>query len=68
MKNFNRNTCTSCVRAQIVDKWGRKITLLGQHAFEWKISIEGATGNITMQTYTNGSEARKEFSKLKQKR
>lgn len=68
MKKFNRNNCESCVRAVIVDKWGRKITLLGQHAFEWQIAIEGATGNMTIQSYPNGAKARQVFQELKKKR
>lgn len=29
MKRFNKQNCTSSVRAQITDKWGRTITLMG---------------------------------------
>lgn len=68
MKKFNRNNCESCVRAVIVDKWGRKITLLGKYAFEWQIAIEGATGNMTIQSYPNGTKARQVFQELKKKR
>ena len=34
MKRFNKQNCTSSVRAQIIDKWGRTITLMGTHAFD----------------------------------
>lgn len=68
MKKFNRNNCTSCVRAVITDKWGRKITLLGQHAFNWEIAITGCTGDIVIKSYPNGNEARKAFQELKKKR
>lgn len=68
MKKFNKSNCASCVRAQIVDQWGRTITLMGQHAFEWEIAIEGCTGNITIKQFPNGREACKHFSQLKRKR
>lgn len=67
-RNFNKKNCVACVRAQITDKWGRTITLLGQHAFEWEIAIKGATGDLTIKSYSNGAEARKEFQELKKKR
>lgn len=28
MRRFNKQNCTSSVRAQITDKWGRTITLM----------------------------------------
>jgi hypothetical protein len=42
MKRFNKQNCTSSVRAQITDKWGRTITLMGTHAFDWTIYVEEA--------------------------
>lgn len=39
MKRFNKQNCTSSVRAQITDKWGRTITLMGTHAFDWTIYV-----------------------------
>lgn len=68
MKRYNKNNCVSCVRAQIIDKWGRTITLLGQHAFNWEIAIKGCTGDITIKSYPKGSMARKTFNELKKKR
>lgn len=44
MKRFNKQNCTSSVRAQITDKWGRTITLMGTHAFDWTIYVEESTG------------------------
>lgn len=65
--NFHRENCDSRVRATITDKWGRTISLLGTHAFEWSIIIE-ACGKITISQYTDGKTARKEFKELKKKR
>lgn len=48
MKRFNKQNCTSSVRAQITDKWGRTITLMGTHAFDWTIYVEESTGNHNM--------------------
>ena len=50
MKRFNKQNCTSSVRAQIIDKWGRTITLMGTHAFDWTIYVEESTGNMTITT------------------
>ena len=63
MKRFNKQNCTSSVRAQITDKWG--ITLMGTHAFDWIIY---ATGNMTCQKFSKGEQARKRFQELKKKR
>lgn len=68
MKKFDKNKCVSCVRAQITDKWGRQITLFGQHAFNWEIAIQGCTGDITIKSYPNGKMAREHFQELKKKR
>lgn len=68
MKKYNKANCTGCVRAEITDKWGRKITLTGIHAFDWTIYIEGATGNISIEHYSKGDQARKRFGDLKKKR
>lgn len=66
-RHFHRENCDSRVRATITDKWGRTISLLGTHAFEWEIVIE-SNGKITVQSFTNGDKARKEFKELKKKR
>lgn len=66
-KQYHRENCDSRVRATITDKWGRTISLLGTHAFEWSIVIE-ACGKITIQSYSNGDMARKEFKNYKKKK
>lgn len=68
MKKFKRENCTSVVRAVIEDQYGRKITLMGTHSFDWSIYIEGQSGNLTIQRFPKGSEARKKFNDLKRKR
>lgn len=65
--NFHRENCDSKVRATITDKWGRTISLLGTHAFEWEIVIE-SFGRMTIRQYPNGKTARREFKELKKKR
>lgn len=67
MKRYRRNNCDAQVRAQIKDKWGRTITLLGRYAFEWSIVIE-ANGKLTIQSFSKGEEARKEYNKYTLKR
>lgn len=64
---FHKENCESRVRATITDKWGRTISLLGTHAFEWSIVIE-ANGKMTIQSYPNGDIARKEFNNYKKKK
>lgn len=65
--NFHRENYESKVRATITDKWGRTISLLGTHAFEWSIVIESC-GKITIQSYPDGDIARKEFNNYKKKK
>lgn len=66
-KQYHRENCDSRVRATITDKWGRTISLLGTHAFEWSIVIESC-GKITIQSYPEGKVARKEFNNYKKKK
>lgn len=62
-KHYNRKNCNSQVRATIKDQYGRTITLVGRHAFEWSIIVDnGVTVKIT--TFPNSNDARKEFKKL----
>lgn len=61
MRKYNRLNCDSTVRARFIDTWGRVITLVGTHAFEYAIHIEG------IRTFVNGKLARKRFNELKRK-
>ena len=66
-KKFHQEKCTACVRASIKDFYGRKIVLLGKYAFGYSIYIEGITGRVVIETYENGTIARKRFNELKKK-
>ena len=66
-KKYNRNNCSSELRATVTDQLGRTISLFGTHAFEWSIVIE-SNNRIVMQTFEKGDIARKEFTKYKRKR
>lgn len=62
-KNYTRENCNSQVRATIKDQYGRTITLVGRHAFEWSIVVDnGVTVKVT--TFSNSNAAKKEFKKL----
>lgn len=61
-KHYNRKNCNSQVRATIKDKYGRTVTLVGKHAFEWSIIVDnGVTVKIT--TFSNSAKARKEWKR-----
>lgn len=66
-KKYNRNNCDSTLRATVTDTLGRTVSLFGTHAFEWSIVI-ASDNSITMQTFSKGELARKEFNKYKRKR
>ena len=66
-KHYNKRNCTSCIRACIIDAYGRKLTLSGQYAFNYSITIESITGNITVEVFKNGTIARKRFNELKKR-
>lgn len=62
-KHYTRENCNSQVRATIKDQYGRTITLVGRHAFEWSIVVDnGVTVKVT--TFSNSNAAKKEFKKL----
>lgn len=65
MRKYNRLNCDSIVRARFIDTWGRVITLVGTHAFEYTIYIEGV--RTVTETFENGTLARKRFNELKKK-
>lgn len=67
MKHFNKSNCTSCLRGQHVDKWGRTITIFGTHSYEWGIEIKGV-GSYNIERFSNGTDARKRFNQLKRVR
>lgn len=64
---FHRENCDCFVREVIIDILGRTVTLGGQHAFEWFITIYTEDRIIRFE-YPNGKTARQEFKKYKRKR
>ncbi len=64
---YHRENCDCSIREVIVDVYGRRVILSGQHAFEWSITICTRETMVTI-TYPNGKEARKEFYKYKRKK
>lgn len=67
MRKFNKNNCRSKVRAVVEDRWGRKITLMGTHAYEWSIVME-TNGKVVITSFPSRKEANKEFKALTKKR
>lgn len=64
---YHRENCDCFIREIIVDVYGRRIILDGQHAFEWSITIY-TRERIVRTTYSSGREAKKkEFYKYKKK-
>lgn len=63
-KKYHRDKCEACVRMQITDKLGRKITLVGKHAFEWSIILE-SDGKIIITTFKNRKSAVEDLKKYK---
>lgn len=59
MRRFNKQNCTSSVRAQITGKWGRTITLMGTHAFDWTIYVEESTGPYKVYIKRTGTQVDK---------
>ena len=66
-KKYKRENCNSTLRTTVTDQLGRTVSLFGTHALEWSIVIASAN-SITVQTFSKGDIARKEFNKYKRKR
>ena len=65
---YHRENCDRFTREVIVDVYGRRVILGGQHAFEYSITVISITGRIVVTNFKNGKEARKEFYKYKRKK
>lgn len=39
-RQYHKSNCDSTVRATVTDALGRKVILVGKHAFEWSIILE----------------------------
>lgn len=68
MKTYNRANCTGTIRGTFVDKYKRRITISGVHAFEYTIEIVTITKVTIIEHYHNGAEARRRFNNLKRVR
>ena len=69
MKRYNKRNCQDCVRGSFVDKYGRRITIMGIHAHEYTIYITvDFVSAVTVESYPSGQSARKRFNELKRKR
>lgn len=66
-REFHRINCETKIRGSFIDKWGRRITIMGTHAFEYSIIIENGSNTIS-QKFNNGSKARKCFMNYKKKK
>ena len=65
---YNQANCTGQIRGQFIDKYGRRITILGQFAFSYTIEISSPPVSTIIERYDNGRKARARFQQLKLKR
>lgn len=61
-KKYHKSNCDNTLRATVIDPLGRKVVLVGTHAFEWSIIIE-KEGKIVITTFNNRINAVNEFNK-----
>lgn len=61
-RNYHKSNCDSTVRAIVTDALGRKVVLVGKHAFEWSILLE-EEGRLVMTTFPNRKKAVDTFNK-----
>lgn len=61
-RQYHKSNCDSTVRAIVTDPLGRKVILVGKHAFEWSIILE-KEGKLVITTFTNREQAVDTFNK-----
>lgn len=49
-RQYHKSNCDSTVRAIVTDALGRKVILVGKHAFEWSIILE-KEGRLVITTF-----------------
>ena len=49
-RQYHKSNCDSTVRAIVTDPLGRKVILVGKHAFEWSIILE-KEGRLVITTF-----------------
>lgn len=61
-RQYHKSNCDSIVRATVTDALGRKVILVGKHAFEWSIILE-KEGRLVITTFPNREQAVDTFNK-----
>lgn len=61
-RQYHKSNCDSIVRATVTDVLGRKVILVGKHAFEWSIILE-KEGRLVITTFPNREQAVDTFNK-----
>lgn len=61
-RQYHKSNCDSTVRAIVTDPLGRKVILVGKHAFEWSIILE-KEGRLVITTFPNREQAVDTFNK-----
>lgn len=56
---YYQENCDCFIREVIVDVYGRRVVLGGQHAFEYSITVISITSRTVVTNFKNGKEARK---------
>lgn len=55
-RKYHKSNCDSTVRAIVTDALGRKVILVGKHAFEWSIILE-KEGKLVITIFPNREKA-----------
>lgn len=61
-RKYHKSNCNATVRAIVEDALGRKVILVGKHAFEWSIILE-KEGRLVITTFPNREQAVDTFNK-----
>ena len=61
-RKYHKSNCDSTVRAIVTDALGRKVILVGKHAFEWSIILE-KEGRLVITTFPKREQAVDTFNK-----
>ena len=64
MRTYHKKNCGEKLRKSTIDKFGRKISLVGQHAFDWAVLIEDK-GKLSSMEFPRREKAQRYFNLLK---
>lgn len=67
MRTYNKQNCGEKLRKSAIDKFGRKITLVGQHAHSWAVLTE-VEGKISSMEFPRREKAQRYFNLLKDRK